>query len=1094
MSRFNLSEWALRNQALLRYFIVVLAVLGVWSYIGLGQSEDPPFTFKVMVVQTQWPGATAAEITEQVTEKVEKKLQEIPELDFLRSYSKPGESQVFVVVKDSMPAERVPDVFYQVRKKIGDIRYTLPAGILGPFFNDEFGDTFGNIYALTGDGYSDAQLRDYAERLKLEMLRTPNVAKVNLIGLQDEKIYIEVSNAKLATLGVSFDQVQQTLQTQNAITPAGSFETDSDRIYLRPSGAFDSVEAIRNISIRANGHLFRLGDVAEVRRGFVDPPQPRMRYNGRNALGLAVSMRAGGDILQLGRDLDTTVVRLQKSLPVGLELDRVADQPRAVARSVGEFVDTLGVAVAIVLLVSFFSLGLRTGLVVALSIPLVLAMTFAAMKYFGIDLHKISLGALVLALGLLVDDAIIAVEMMAIKMEQGLSRVEAAAFAYSSTAFPMLTGTLVTAAGFLPIATAKSGTGEYTRSIFEVVALALLISWLAAVVLIPYLGYKLLPERGAAPSKFEALLHHWRERFFHFPRLRGKSPEGRMGADVAADSPPPLALPRERGRGSDSRAARDVITSLEHDPYSSPFYRRFRALVDWCVSRRKTVIAATVLVFVVSLVGFGFVQQQFFPDSTRPELLVDMKLTEGSSLTATEAQVKKLEAWLAKRPELENYVSYVGSGAPRFYLPLDQQLPQASFAEFVLLTKGSREREQLRTDLIALFEHDFSELRARVLRLENGPPVGYPVQFRISGADIPTVRALARKAAEVVHSNPHMRNVNLDWEEPSKVVRLSIDQERARVLGVSSQDLANFLQSSLSGVPVTYYRERDQLIEVSLRGPADERARLSLLESLAVPTPSGQSVTLKQIATVSYGFEEGIIWRRNRLPTVTVRGDIYGGMTPATVTAQIDPQLDELRAQLPPGYLLQVGGAVEESAKGQGSVNAGMPLFLLVVFTVLMIQLRSFSRVLLVVLTAPLGLIGVTLFLLVFNVPFGFVAMLGTIALMGMIMRNSVILVDQIEQDIGAGHDPWTAIVDATTRRFRPIVLTALAAILAMIPLTRSAFFGPMAVAIMGGLFVATALTLLFLPALYAAWFRVRRTTQVTNPAPASAPVAAAAH
>jgi len=1067
MNRFNLSEWALRNQPLLRYFIVVLAVLGVWSYLGLGQSEDPPFTFKVMVVQTQWPGATAAEITEQVTEKVEKKLQEIPELDYLRSYSRPGESQVFVVVKDSIPAERVPDVFYQVRKKIGDIRYTLPAGALGPFFNDEFGDTFGNIYALTGDGYSDAQLRDYAERLKLELLRVPNVAKVSLIGLQDEKIYIEVSNAKLATLGVSFDQVQQTLQAQNAITPAGSFETDSDRIYLRPSGAFDSVDAIRNISIRANGHLFRLGDVAEIRRGFVDPPQPRMRYNGRNALGLAVSMRAGGDILQLGRDLDAAGARLQKSLPVGLELDRVADQPRAVSRSVGEFVDTLAIAVAIVLLVSFFSLGMRTGLVVALSIPLVLAMTFAAMKYFGIDLHKISLGALVLALGLLVDDAIIAVEMMAIKMEQGLSRIEAAAFAYRSTAFPMLTGTLVTAAGFLPIATAKSGTGEYTRSIFEVVALALLISWLAAVVLIPYLGYKLLPEQGAPPSKFEALLQHWRARFFPFPRSRGKVG---MGAHVAAGSPPPQPFPANGG-GSKSAG----MAASEHNPYDTAFYNRFRALVDWCVGHRRSVIAATVLAFVLSIAGFGFVQQQFFPDSTRPELLVDFKLTEGSSLTATETQVKKLEAWLAKRPELENYVSYVGSGAPRFYLPLDQQLPQASFAEFVLLTKGTREREQLRADLIMLFEHDFSELRARVLRLENGPPVGYPVQFRISGADIPTVRALARKAADIVRTNPHMRNVNLDWEEPSKVVRLSIDQERARVLGVSSQDLANFLQSSLSGVPVTYYRERDQLIEVSLRGPADERARLSLLESLAVPTPSGQSVPLKQIATVSYGFEEGIIWRRNRLPTVTVRGDIYGGVTPATVTAQIDPQLDQLRAQLPPGYLLQVGGAVEESAKGQGSVNAGMPLFLLVVFTVLMIQLRSFSRVLLVVLTAPLGLIGVTLFLLVFNVPFGFVAMLGTIALMGMIMRNSVILVDQIEQDIGAGHEPWTAIVDATTRRFRPIVLTALAAILAMIPLTRSAFFGPMAVAIMGGLFVATALTLLFLPALYAAWFRVRK-------------------
>jgi multidrug efflux pump len=1059
MTRFNLSAWALNNRPLLRYFIIVLALIGVWSYLGLGQSEDPPFTFKVMVVQTQWPGATAAEIGEQVTDKIEKKLQEIPDLDYLKSYSRPGESQVFVVIKDSIPAERVPDVFYQVRKKIGDIRYTLPPGIQGPFFNDEFGDTFGNIYALTGEGYSDAQLRDYAERVKLELLRVPDVAKIDLIGRQDEKIYIEVSNSKLATLGVSFAEVQKVLETQNAITAAGSFETATDRIYLRPSGAFDSVDSIRNIAIRANGQLFRLGDVAEVKRGYADPQQPRMRYDGRTALGIAVSMRNGGDILVLGRNLDEAVSRLRPTLPVGLDLDRVVDQPRAVARSVGEFVDTLAIAVAIVLMVSFFSLGFRPGLVVALSIPLVLAMTFAAMKLFGIDLHKISLGALVLALGLLVDDAIIAVEMMAIKMEQGFDRMKAAAFAYSSTAFPMLTGTLVTAAGFLPIATAKSGTGEYTRSLFQVVTIALLISWFAAVILIPYLGNALLPDPHA-PARtrgaIAARLWIWRKRLTNFlpPAWRGDNQRV------------------EHGR----------------DPYATPFYRRLRALVGWCVDHRKTVIATTVLLFALAIAGFGLVQQQFFPDSTRLELMVDLKLAEGSSLAATETQAKKLEAWLAKRPELENYVSYIGSGAPRFYLPLDQQLPQASFAEFVLLTRSLRDREKLRDDLLALFDSDFSELRARVLRLENGPPVGYPIQFRVSGPDIATVRGFADRVAAAMRQNPHVRNVNPDWQEPSKVVRLNIDQERARVLGVSSEDLANFLQSSLSGVPVTYYRERDQLIEISLRGPPQERAQLSLLQSLAVPTASGKSIPLRQIADVQYGFEDGIIWRRDRLPTITVRADIDGTLTAATVTDQILPTLASIREQLPPGYRLVVGGAVEESAKGQTSVNAGMPLFVLVVLTVLMLQLRSFQRVLLVVLTAPLGLIGVTAFLLVFNVPFGFVAMLGTIALMGMIMRNSVILVDQIEQDIGTGRSAWDAIVDATVRRFRPIVLTALAAILAMIPLSGSAFYGPMAVAIMGGLLVATALTLLFLPALYAAWFRVRRQAGGAVPVPVGIP------
>ena len=1046
-SRFNLSEWALRNQSLVRYFVIVLALVGIWSYRSLGQSEDPPFTFKAMVIQTQWPGGTAAEVNEQITEKIEKKLQELPQIDYLRSYARPGESQIIVIAKDSLESRYVPELWYQVRKKVGDIKQNLPPGAQGPFFNDEFGDTFGNIYALSGDGFSYAQMKDYADRLKLEMLRVPNVAKIDLIGLQDEKIYIELSNSKLATLGVSFGEVQRILETQNAVTPAGSFETGSDRIYLRTTGAFDSVDAVRDIAIRANGHLFRLGDVAEIRRGYSDPPQPRMRFMGKESIGIAVAMRAGGDIIQLGRDLDESTAQLEKSLPIGLELHRVADQPHAVQRSVNEFVHTLAEAVIIVLLVSFFSLGFRTGLVVALSIPLVLAMTFAAMRYFDIDLHKISLGALVRALGLLVDDAIIAVEMMAIKMEQGLSRVQAAAYAYTSTAFPMLTGTLVTAAGFLPIATAKSSTGEYTRSIFEVVTIALLISWFAAVVFIPYLGYKLLPDHSFDASKREDnLAARLRRRLMGMLPAALRSRLGSSGHHVGA-----------------------------YDPYSTPFYRRFRTLVDWCVGHRGIVIAATLALFVASIVGFKFVQQQFFPDSTRPELMVDLKLPEGASLHATEEQAKKFEAWLARRPELENYVGYVGSGSPRFYLPLDQQLPQASFAQYVLLSKDIQGREALRKDLLKLFDTDFSELRARVLRLENGPPVGYPVQFRISGEDIPTVREIARKVADTVRKNPHMRNVNLDWDEPSKVIRLSIDQDRARVLGVSSQDLSNFLQSSLSGVPVTQYRERDELITVLLRGPNEERAQLSLLDNLAVPTASGKTVPLAQIAKVEFGLEDGIIWRRTRLPTITVRGDTDGLLQPPTITEQIEPALKDIRSALPAGYLLQTGGTVEDSARGQRSVNAGVPLFIFVVLTLLMFQLRSFSRVLLVFLTAPLGLIGVTLFLLVFNVPFGFVAMLGTIALAGMIMRNSVILVAQIDQDIALGHAPWDAVVDATVRRFRPIVLTALAAILAMIPLSRSAFFGPMAVAIMGGLFVATALTLLFLPALYAAWFRIKR-------------------
>ncbi|HZY34922.1 MAG TPA: efflux RND transporter permease subunit, partial [Rhodanobacter sp.] len=743
--------------------------------------------------------------------------------------------------------------------------------------------------------------------------------------------------------------------------------------------------------------------------------------------------------------------RLQQALPAGMELRKVSDQPEAVRESVGEFMRVLTEAVCIVLLVSFFSLGLRTGLVVAVSIPLVLAMTFAAMHYFGIGLHKISLGALVLALGLLVDDAIIAVEMMAIKMEQGFSRLKAASFAWESTAFPMLTGTLVTAAGFLPIATAASSTGEYTRSLFQVVTIALLVSWIAAVLFIPYLGDRMLPDlahpQAPKAGSWAARWQAWRA------RLADRWPQY---AFLLAPEP----------QAHDGHA---------HDPYQRPFYRRFRGLLDWCLAHRWLVIGATVAAFALSIVMFRFVPQQFFPDSTRPELMVDMELAEGASLRATAAQAHKLEAMLQGHAGIDNFVAYVGTGSPRFYLPLDQQLPAANFAQFVVRADDIHARERLRTWLTDEVAPRFPELQLRVTRLENGPPVGYPIQFRVSGEHIDRVRALARQVADQVRANPHVANVNLDWDEPSKVVRLQIQQDRARALGVSSANLAHFLAGSLSGLHVSTYREGNELIEVLLRGADGERSRLDMLGSLAVPTASGQSVSLSQVATLEYAFEDGIVWHRDRLPTVTVRADIRDALQPATVAAQIAPTLDGIRAQLPEGYLLQTGGSVEDAARGQDSIIAGMPLFLFVVVTLLMLQLRSLSRTALVLLTAPLGLIGVTLFLLVFRVPFGFVAMLGTIALAGMIMRNAVILVDQIEQDIAAGHDRWTAVVDATVRRFRPIVLTALAAILAMIPLSRSAFFGPMAVAIMGGLTVATALTLLFLPALYAAWFRVRR-------------------
>jgi multidrug efflux pump len=1017
---FNLSAWALRNRQIVLFLMLLLAVVGALSYTKLGQSEDPPFTFKAMVIRTLWPGATAQEVSRQVTERIEKKLMETGEYERIVSFSRPGESQVTFIARDSMHSVDIPELWYQVRKKTNDIRHTLPPGVQGPFFNDEFGTTFGNIYALTGDGFDYAVLKDYADRIQIQLQRVKDVGKVDLLGLQDEKIWIELSNVKLATLGLPLAAVQQALEEQNAVSTAGFFETTSERLQLRVSGNFQTVDEIKNFPIRVGDRTFRIADVANVRRGFNDPPAPRMRFMAEDAIGLAVAMKEGGDILVLGKALEVEFARIQKNLPAGMQLRKVSDQPAAVKTGVGEFVQVLVEALAIVLLVSFFSLGVRTGMVVALAIPLVLAMTFACMYYLGIGLHKISLGALVLALGLLVDDAIIAVEMMAIKMEQGFDRIKAASYAWTSTAFPMLTGTLITAAGFLPIATAQSGTGEYTRSIFQVVTIALLASWIAAVVFVPYLGEKLLPDL----AKIHAAKH---------------------------------------GTGDG-----------QTDPYGTPFYQRVRRLVEWCVRWRKTVILLTVVLFIGSIVLFRFVPQQFFPASGRLELMVDLKLAEGASLSNTAEEVKRLEALLKDKAGIDNYVAYVGTGSPRFYLPLDQQLPAASFAQFVVLAKTIEDREPLRTWLIETLNEQFPALRSRVTRLENGPPVGYPVQFRVTGEHIDEVRALARKVAAKVRENPHVVNVHLDWEEPSKVVYLNIDQDRARALGVSTANLSRFLQSSLTGSSVSQYREDNELIEILLRGTVHERTELSLLPSLAVPTDNGRSVALSQVATLEYGFEEGIIWHRNRLPNVTVRADIYGKEQPATLVQQIMPTLDPIRAELPDGYLLDVGGTVEDSARGQNSVKAGVPLFIVVVLTLLMLQLRSFSRTVMVFLTAPLGLIGVTLFLMVFRQPFGFVAMLGTIALSGMIMRNSVILVDQIEQDIAAGLKPWQAIIEATVRRFRPIVLTALAAVLAMIPLSRSVFFGPMAVAIMGGLIVATALTLLFLPALYAAWFRVR--------------------
>jgi multidrug efflux pump subunit AcrB len=1030
-SRFNISRWALEHPALTRYLMVVMLVLGFAAYFQLGQDEDPPFTFRAMVVQAFWPGATAEQMAEQVTDKIERALQEVPHADIIRSYTKPGESLTFLQLKDSSPPKDVAASWYQARKKVGDMRGTLPQGVIGPVFNDDFGDVYGSIFALSADGFSREELRQHAERVRQRLLKVPDVAKVELFGAQPEKIFVEISQRRLAQLSLDMNQVVAQLGAQNAVEGAGVLNAGSQNLQVRVQGQFASVEDIGRLPIRAvnpatgAASQLRLADIAEIRRDYSDPPAVMVRHQGKEVVALGVSMAKGGDIIALGRALRAEVQALERDLPLGIAIAQVQDQPQAVSRSVGEFVKVLIEAIVIVLAVSFISLGLHTkplridiwpGLVVAIAIPLVLAITFVTMFYWGVGLHKISLGSLIIALGLLVDDAIIAVEMMVRKLEEGYDRARAATFTYELVAMPMLTGTLITAAGFLPIGLAKSVTGEYTFAIFAVTAAALVISWIVSVYFVPYLGYKLLHTRK-------------------------------------------------------------VVDGVAHEQelYGGPFYTRFRRMVDWCVQHRWATIVLTLVIFALGILGMGRVQQQFFPDSSRPEILVDLWLPEGSTIQSSEAVARRFEARMMAEPGVATVSTWIGAGVPRFYLPLDQIFPQPNVSQAIVLPKGLAEREELRLRLPQLLAGEFPEVRARVKLLPNGPPVPYPVQFRVVGPEASVVRDWADRAKEVLRANPRMRGVNDNWNEPVKALRLEIDQDKARALGVSSQAVAQASRTILSGTTIGQYREDDRLIDIVLRQPVAERSAITDLGNAYLPTAGGRAVPLTQVAKVGLDWEPGVMWREGRDFAVTVQGDVVEGVQGPTVTAELWPALQQLRAQMPAGYRIEIAGAVEESSKGQGSIAAGVPVMLFIIFTLLMLQLQSFSRAVLVFLTGPLGIAGVAAALLVLDRPFGFVALLGVIALAGMIMRNSVILIDQIEQDRRAGVPTWDAIVEAAVRRFRPIVLTAAAAVLAMIPLSRSVFWGPMAVAIMGGLIVATALTLLALPAMYAAWFRVER-------------------
>ncbi len=1009
MKSLNLSEWAIRHKSLVIYFMLMSVVVGVYSYLHLGRNEDPEFTIKTMIVQTVWPGATQEETMQQITDRIEKKLQETPDLDYLKSYTTAGKSIVYVTLRDTINKHEVANVWYQVRKKIGDIKHTLPKGIVGPFFNDEFGDTYGIIYGFTADGFTHRELRNYVEKVRSRFLEIPDISKVDVLGAQDERIYVEFSTHRLAQLGLNRLALLKALEEQNGVIPSGVIQTNNERVLVQVSGKFQSEADLKQINFSVGSHMLRLSDIATIRRGYADPPQPMFRVNGKDAIGLACSMRASGDILALEKNLESAVKEIQADLPVGIETHLVANQPQVVHHAVNDFMEALWEAIAIVLGISFLSLGFRAGMVVACSIPLVLATVFAAMEIFGIDLQRISLGALIIALGLLVDDAMITVESMVTKLEKGWSTMRAATFAYTSTAFPMLTGTLVTMFGFVPVGFAKSSAGEYTFSLFAVVTIALLVSWFVAVIFAPVIGTMFL-----SPHKEK----------------------------------------KEEKKG--------------------PIMARFRSLLLFTMRHSKTTLAITVAIFIGALALIPFIPSQFFPSSDRPELIVDMNLPQGASIYATDRASQKLDALLKNDPDIDHWSSYIGRGAVRFYLPLSVHLQNDFFAETVVVTKGLEARARVHKRLEAAMQTHFPEVVCRIFPLELGPPVGWPVQYRVSGEDPLKVREYAYKIAKTMGNSPDLQKINYNWMEPIRKLRIQVNQDQARILGLSSTTVAQSIYAVVSGITTTQVRDNIYLVDVVVRAKETERMSLDTIRGLEIPLPNGKTVPLTEVASVEYAQDLPLVWQRDRQPTLTVQADVTEGVLPATAVQHMKIQIEEIKRQLPPGYRIVVGGSVEESAKSRASVGAVFPIMLVLMMTVLMIQMQNFSHLFLVLSVAPLGIVGVVLALLAMHQPLGFVALLGIVALIGMIIRNSVILVHQIEVEEKSGRSRWDAVIEATLLRFRPIMLTAAAAILGMIPIAPTVFWGPMANAIMGGLAVATLLTLICLPSLYIIWFRIR--------------------
>lgn len=1006
---FNLSDWALKHQSFVWYLMFVGLLMGVFSYMNLGREEDPAFTIKTMVIQTRWPGATQDETLKQVTDRIEKKLEELDSLDYVKSYTRPGESTVFVYLRDTTSAKAIPEIWYQVRKKIDDIRGTFPQGLQGPSFNDEFGDVFGSIYAFTGDGLNMRQLRDYVEQVRAEIRQVDNLGKVQLVGQQDEVIYLNFSTRKLAALGLDQQQVVGALQAQNAVTPAGVIEAGPERISVRTSGQFKSEKDLETVNLRLNDRFYRLADIADIERGYRDPAAPMFRYNGQPAIGLAIAMKDGGNIQAFGTALHQRMDELTAQLPVGVGVHKVSDQAEVVEKAVGGFTSALFEAVVIVLIVSFISLGVRAGLVVACSIPLVLAMVFVFMEYSGITMQRISLGALIIALGLLVDDAMITVEMMVTRLEAGDTKEQAATFAYHSTAFPMLTGTLVTVAGFVPIGLNASSAGEYTFTLFAVIAVAMLVSWVVAVLFAPVIGVHILSKN-----------------------VKPKSEEpGRIG-------------------------------------------RWFNAGLVGCMRHRWLTIIGTVLLFAVALFCMRFVQNQFFPSSDRPEILVDLNLPQNASIDETRKAVDRLEATLKDDPDIARWSTYIGQGALRFYLPLDQQLENPYYAQLVIVSTGLEQRGALTERLKKRLREDFVGIGTYVQPLEMGPPVGRPIQYRVSGKDIDQVRKHAIELATLLDQNAHIGEMIYDWNEPGKVLRIDIAQDKARQLGLSSEDVANLMNSIVSGAAVTQVNDDIYLVNVVGRANDAERGSPETLQNLQIVTPSGTSIPLLAFATVRYELEQPLVWRRDRLPTITLKAAVSDDIQPTDLVKQLKPEIDKFSGGLPVGYKVATGGTVEESGKAQGPIAQVVPLMIFLMATFLMIQLHSVQKMFLVASVAPLGIIGVVIALVPTGTPMGFVAILGVLALIGIIIRNSVILVTQIDAYERDGYKPWDAVVEATQHRRRPILLTAAAASLGMIPIAREVFWGPMAYAMIGGIIVATLLTLLFLPALYVAWYRIR--------------------